>query len=209
MRIDHLVVLAERLEDGVGAVEDMLGVRMAPGGRHGTMGTHNRLLSLGPDSYLEVLAVDPDTAAPGRKRWFGLDTFSGVPRMGHWVAAVGNLRAALGSAPIGMGEILRLTRGDLEWSMAVPASGRLPGDGVLPAMIQWHGPRAQDHLPDSGCKLKRIVLRHPDMDRLQAEWPGMAAMTGVATDIGPLPALEAEIVTARGLVTLSSLTETV
>ena len=35
------------------------------GGRHPHMGTHNRLLSLGPDLYLEVIAVDPDARSAG------------------------------------------------------------------------------------------------------------------------------------------------
>jgi hypothetical protein len=44
----------------VGWVEDRLGVSLEAGGRHSAFATHNRLLSLGPDCYLEVIAVDPD-----------------------------------------------------------------------------------------------------------------------------------------------------
>ena len=207
MRLDHLAIVAENLNDGAAVLRDMLGVEPVAGGKHAAMGTHNRLLSLGPDMYLEVIARDPDASAPGRPRWFDLDRFSGPPRLGAWVAAVDDLPAALGSAPIGMGETLDMARGDLAWSMAVPPSGRLPGDGVLPALIHWHRGRAQDALPDSGCKVKRLVLRHPEMDRLVAEWPVLGRMDRIATEVGPYPALDAEIVTPRGLVTLSSLTE--
>ncbi|MBJ3762294.1 VOC family protein [Maribius pontilimi] len=208
MQLDHLAILAENLDEGARIVSEMLGEKLVPGGQHTLMGTHNRLLSLGPDCYLEVIAVDPKAPKPDRKRWFGLDTFSGPPRLGNWIASTADLAGALGQAPMGMGEILNFQRGDLAWSMAVPRSGALPGDNVLPALMQWKGPRAHAKLPESSCKMKRIVLRHPEMDRLSAEWPALAQMDKVALEVGPLPALEAEIITPRGLVALSSLTET-
>ncbi len=54
---DHLAISAASLEQGALAVEAMLGVGLEPGGKHAFMGTHNRLLSLGPGEYLEVIAI--------------------------------------------------------------------------------------------------------------------------------------------------------
>ena len=79
LQFDHLVVPCARLAEGVAHVEAMLGVKMAPGGKHAVMGTHNALLGLGA-IYLEVIAADPDAPAPGRPRWFNLDEFRGPPR---------------------------------------------------------------------------------------------------------------------------------
>ncbi|MGH6623755.1 MAG: VOC family protein, partial [Burkholderiaceae bacterium] len=71
--LDHLIVACSDLATGVSWVAERLGVEPQPGGRHEAMGTHNALLRLGARCYLEVIAIDPEAAAPARPRWFGLD----------------------------------------------------------------------------------------------------------------------------------------
>ena len=55
--LDHLAVVARTLEEGCAYVEAVLGAEMSAGGKHVEMGTHNKLLSLGPHVYLEVIVV--------------------------------------------------------------------------------------------------------------------------------------------------------
>jgi hypothetical protein len=156
-RIDHLAVTAASLDEGTATVEAALGVRLSPGGAHARMGTHNRLLGLG-DVYLEVIAIDPAAPPPGRPRWFGLDGFSGAPRLTNWIAAVDDLDAALELAPAGMGPPVEMERGDLRWRIGGAEDGRLPFDDAFPALIQWLGgghPAAR--LPDVGVRLRRLV----------------------------------------------------
>ena len=71
--LDHIVVASARLDEGADWVEQRLGVRPQPGGRHVAMGTHNALLKLGVQTYLEVIAIDPEGTPPSRPRWFALD----------------------------------------------------------------------------------------------------------------------------------------
>lgn len=160
--LDHIAVSASTLEDGIRAVQAALGVSLQPGGKHSYMGTHNALLGLGPDLYLEVIAVDPAAPRPAYPRWFDLDHFSGPPRLTNWILRVPDLDAALAQSPEGTGRPVSLARGDFRWRMGVPADGRLPFDNLYPALIQWQEVlHPSDRLPDSGCRLVGLELFHP------------------------------------------------
>jgi hypothetical protein len=160
--LDHLVVAARSLDEGSAWVEAKLGVTPVPGGKHPTMGTHNRLLRIGPREFLEVMAIDPEAAAPARPRWFDLDSplmrarLEEGPALIHWVERTTDLEAALRdySEPV---EILSLARGPYRWRMGVPRDGRRPGHGSLATLIQWEGGmHPAEALPESGCRLERF-----------------------------------------------------
>lgn len=198
LRFDHLAVSASTLEDGVTAVENALGVALAPGGKHAHMGTHNRLLGLG-DLYLEVIAIDPDAPAPTWPRWFDLDRFTGPPRLTNWVAACDDLDAELAQSPAGTGKPVSLSRGDLRWTMAVPGDGCLPYDGCFPALISWHGtlhPAAL--LPDAGVRLDRLEITHPDAASLNLLLARRLADPRIAFDHGPQKSMRAMFSTPNG-----------
>lgn len=195
LRIDHLAVSCTALDAGVESVETALGLPLVPGGKHPHMGTHNRLLGLG-DLYLEVIATDPEAPAPAWPRWFALDAFAGAPRLTNWVAACDDLDAALALAPSGTGVPVDLARGDLRWRMAVPADGQLPFGGAYPALIQWQGPHPAPRLPDTGARLARLVVTHPEAAALRTALAGLEDAR-LVIEPGPL-ALRAEIDTAYG-----------
>lgn len=199
LRLDHLAVVAGRLEDGVAAVENLLGVRMAGGGKHPLMGTHNRLLGIG-DLYLEVIAIDPDAPAPNRPRWFGMDRFSGPPRLANWVAGCDDLQAEVALGPVGIGKPLALQRGDYRWQMAVPEDGELPFEGAFPALIQWEGAlHPAQALPETGLRLERLEIAHPRAGALRAALAGRFEDTRLVILDAPVVALRATIDTPNGL----------
>jgi len=206
---DHLAIAAEELEPGAALIADALGAPLEPGGTHAVMGTHNRLLSLGPGEYLEVIAVDPAAVPPPQPRWFALDDFSGPPRPRAWIARAGAsheglqhdapLDAALALAPQGIGRPMDFARGDLRWTMAVPESGWLPYDGVFPALIGWQGmAHPTNALPDRGIRLRRLVLSHPEAGALRAVLAPLIRDERLVITLGSEPSLAAEFDTPAG-----------
>lgn len=201
LTFDHIAIAAETLEAGVEWVESALGVKLAGGGRHDVMGTHNRVMNLG-DIYLEVIAIDPDGATPPQPRWFDLDRFSGAPRLTNWILRCDDLAAAVAAGPAGLGRPMTFTRGEYHWQMAVPADGILPFDNAHPALIQWLNARHPvQSLPDIGVRLKTLTVAHPQAEALRAALP----LTDPRVQIvpGPQKAITATFLTPQGERSLS------
>lgn len=197
LTLDHIAISCTELAQGVAAVEATLGLPLAPGGQHPHMATHNRLLSLGPDLYLEVIAADPAQPRPAWPRWFDLDRFSGPTRLTNWICRTDDLDSELTHAPAGTGVPLALQRGDFRWRMAVPEDGILPFDNCFPALIEWEG-RAHPapRLLDLGARLSTLHITHPTPDALGAS---LARLRDPRITIAAgAPALRATIATPQG-----------
>ncbi|WP_309573205.1 VOC family protein [Deinococcus sp.] len=198
--LDHLVIAARTLDEGRAWLEGRLGVNMQPGGAHDTFGTHNAVLSLGSEAYLEVVAVDPAAPAPARPRWFALDTESmrdqldAGPALIHWVAGVEGLSPG--------GEVLELSRGENRWNLTVPADGSLPMYGVAPSLIHWLTPPPPTSLEDVGVRLVKLQLGTSHPDRLRARLDALEFRGEVEVYEAPQAELRAVLQTPGGLVTL-------
>ncbi|MFC4637345.1 VOC family protein [Deinococcus hohokamensis] len=198
-QLDHLVVAARTLEEGRAWLEGRLGVTLSPGGEHELFGTHNALLSLGPDAYLEVIAVNPSAPAPRRPRWFALDDpamqarLAAGPALIHWVARVPAL-------PEGPG-VLALARGALRWTLTVPAGGQLPQGGVQPSLIAWQTPAPPSLLPDLGVRLAGLHLGTPEPDALRTQLDHLGLVEAEVYE-APQPELRCTVETPGGRVDL-------
>lgn len=166
MELDHLVVGAATLEEGVAWCERVLGVTPGPGGRHALMSTHNRLLNISgpnhPRAYLEIIAIDPEAPPPARARWFDLDLpelrdrLAAGPGLIHWVARVPNLDAALAnwqSEGVDAGKATEASRGNLRWRIALREDGRRLRREALPVLIEWGEAHPTDSMVDQGVQL--------------------------------------------------------
>lgn len=178
MELDHLVIGARTLEEGVAWCEKTLGVTPGPGGQHALMGTHNRLINISselyPRTYLEIVAIDPAGKPPeGRARWFDLDLpalqekLAEGPGLIHWVARVSNLDATLAqwlSEGVDAGEAVTASRGALSWRIALRPDGRRLKRESLPVPIEWAGfedggPHPTDNMPASGVEVLSFEAR--------------------------------------------------
>jgi len=180
MDIDHLVIGAVSLEEGQAWCERVLGVTPLAGGKHGLMGTHNRLLNISspacPRCYLEIIAIDPEALPPqGRARWFDLDlpalqqALRAAPGLIHWVARVPDLDAALAqwrSEGVDAGEPVSASRGALNWRIALRDDGRRLRREALPVLIEWGDAHPTDAMPASGLQLLDFEARDGLVARL-------------------------------------------
>lgn len=203
LTLDHIAVSAEALGPGTEDVESALGQPLLPGGKHPDMGTHNRLLSFGPEAYFELIAIDPGAEGPDQPRWFNLDEFEGRTRVTNWICRCPDIEAAIALAPNGIGVPWALARADLRWTMAVPRDGKLPFDGLFPALIQWHGTaHPAPRLQDTGVRLKALRLFSPEADALRAALHPLLRDARVCVLAAEAPRIEAELSTPDGDVTL-------
>ena len=204
--LDHLVVVALDLADGVAHVRDCLGLSMPEGGRHRKMGTRNHLLRLGDATFLEVIAVDPEAPAPSRPRWFGLSDTAQVQadwnagrRLRGLVARTDDLNGLLSSQGDLLGEATTMTRGDLSWRFAVRPDGAWPADGAAPCVLDW-GPRGTPapSMPDLGARLEDVALTHPDPGAAAALYTAIGLADPPRIVPGPAVRYTARIMTPSG-----------
>lgn len=222
-RLDHLVVAAANLAQGVQWCERVLGITPGPGGEHPLMGTHNRLLTLAcpdfPTTYLEIIAVNSMAYNPrsdGAQRWFDLDDAvlqlhleRTGPQLIHFVASTTRVHAGVrGLAQLGLdrGEVLEASRstpeGLLTWKITVRDDGQRLFFGALPTLIQWGEVHPTQAMAPSGVTLQSLHTSHPRPDALRAAYEAIG-LTGLGVTQGH-PNLVATLQTPRGLVTLES-----
>lgn len=205
--LDHIAVIAPDLATGVAWVREVLGVEAPKGGAHPEMGTHNHLLGLGEDAYLEVIAADPEAPPPSHRRWFGLDDPDTVARHWHagrrlrgYVARCTDVAAAIGARTETFGAPMRISRGDRRWLFAVRPDGGLPQDGALPCLIDW-GERGTPApaLTDFGLSLQSLLVEAPDPGAVHAALDAIGMVRKPEIRRGPRARLSATIATPRGV----------
>jgi hypothetical protein len=209
--MDHLVLAAPDLDEGVEYVEELLGVNMVPGGEHEGFGTRNRLLGLGERSYLEVVSIDPEQPDPKGSRWFGLDDLA-APRLVTWcceVAKEGSLSSLNAVIEAGAGAGIDLGRqvagsrladdgSMIRWTMSDPWKER--AGGVIPFFIDWGATTHPASRLAAECSLVELRLEHPDAERVE-DWLWFLGLDAPVFE-GPEPRLIAKIDSPKGVVEL-------
>ena len=172
---------------------------------HPGRGTRNALLALGPECYLEIIAPDPEQAAPV---WFTQILSMSQPKLIAWAVHTSNLVAlaeTATSAGIAIdgphdGARSRPDGKTLNWKLFHLRDDR---GGMLPFFIAW-GRDSVHPAADapSGCRLTSFHLQSPRADELTS----ICRTLEVDVNIEPAkePRLLALLATPRGEVELSS-----
>ena len=230
-QIDHLVVAATSLEQGVQWCEALFGITPALGGEHALFGTHNRLFKIATPkfsmAYFEIIAINPEAVRSKKTttlhphRWFDLDnpelqkSISKEPRLIHFVASSPDIRAArmaLRMEGIDRGPAIHAERqtskGLLHWQISVRADGQRLFDGALPTLIQWGKPDATEPLrlhPRNTLPRSGVTLQSIDITHPSAEKLQTAyasiGLNGISISEGPAN-IKATLKTPKGIVVL-------
>lgn len=204
-RIDHLIYTASNLEKGISEIEILLGVKPVVGGRHPDYGTHNALLSLGEEVYLEIIAPDPDLPAPKRGRWLeshyrqasGLATWALRSEQIEKIYAKAS-KHSLGLGPVTSGSREQPDGTVLSWKLTDPYA--LPCQGALPFLISWGDTPHPAHSIPKGGKLIGFKIQHPDPQHVQTKLETFSLSLKV--NKAERVKLTATIETKMGIVTL-------
>jgi hypothetical protein len=203
IRTDHLVYAVPELAAAIEQIEAGWGVRPRVGGKHPN-GTHNALLALGPHTYLEIIAPDPEQQeAQGRS--FGLDHSPQSSYLVTWAVATGDLDSTLAAAReagYDPGEVMSGGRSrpdgvELSWRSTRIAQWPPPGDGVVPFVIEWGAgtPHPASDSPQ-GCRLVLLRAEHPEPEQIGRMFDALGI--GIAVSQASKPALVALVETPRG-----------
>jgi len=229
-QIDHLVVAARTLDEGVAWCEATLGITPQAGGEHEQFSTHNRLFKIAtpryPMAYFEIIAIHPAASVQKRntnKRWFDLDdpalqaSIAQEPALIHFVVSTTDIQRAstnwtaqgLDTGPVVQAQ-RHTEKGLLHWQITVREDGQRLLGGTLPTLIQWGKPddaepmrlHPRNSLPRSGVRLQNLTVSHPAADALKTAYEAVD-LKDIAISDGEAN-VSAHLQTPKGLVVLQS-----
>ncbi len=203
--VDHLVYATPDLDRGIAEIEQLLGVRASAGGQHPGRGTRNALLALGPASYLEIIAPDPEQPPPAQGRAFRIDNLK-QSRLVTWAAKgqhLEELRKEAAVNGISLGHVLpgsrrRLDGVTLSWQFTNPDAWL--ADGIVPFFIDWGESPHPAGIAAAGLTLLELSAEHPDANGVSLTLQSLGLEMPVRS--APAPALIAVIQGPLGRVEL-------
>jgi hypothetical protein len=175
--VDHIILGARDLDEGIRRFEERTGVRPKVGGEHPVGGTRNALVSLGASLYLEILA--PQVTAPDTGIAAELRQRADLTPYGWavFVPDVESARQRLGDAGFGLSDVspgsrVRPDGTLLEWNAFEIEKPAIAG---LPFFIRWgDGTTHPSQDSPGGCRLERLRAVTPDVDGLRRVFAALA-----------------------------------
>jgi len=203
LALDHLLYAGPDLERLEREVARVAGVPPAPGGRHDGMGTHNALVGLGHEAYLELIAPDPEQdGGPFATSLAGLK----ATELHAWCVRTDDLDALAARVEAsGLGATRRaMSRAtpdgeELHWELLVP-SGH-PWAGAAPFFIAWGETPHPSRRLTGPVRLRGLDVVHPAGNELSAWLADVGLPVGegaIRVASGKSRALRAELTGPRG-----------
>ena len=143
-KLDHIVLGSFTLEEGTEFLENILQAKLSDIGYHKDMGTHNRVIRISKEVYIELVAIDPKRKNLNNRKWFNLDN--------------SNLQSKLKISPQIIGYVIEnndrninkyydpffeASRDSYKWQFAMPTfknnilDSEIIEAGIIPSLISW------------------------------------------------------------------------
>jgi len=166
-RIDHIAYAVPNLDDGIKHLQELLGCEVIVGGRHLNNGTHNALVNLGNEIYLELIATDIENKDVEGPRWMAVDLVE-EPRVTRWALKSNDLNADLNALKVFNPDLGNSFEGSrkkqdgslLKWHMALPLPA--PEIELAPFAVDWKDSIHPTRSLTAECELISIELIHPN-----------------------------------------------
>lgn len=178
-KIDHIVFAVKDLQEGSAYIQSLLGCQVIPGGKHLNNGTHNAVVNLGNNIYLEIIAADPGNNNVPKPRWMGVDVID-QSTVTRWAIKSDDLAPDLATlkkynpalATSFAGSRKKQDGSTLSWNMALPLPS--PTVEIAPFITDWKDsihPTAT--LPEE-CELMSIEFYASELNKLKQLFSALA-----------------------------------
>ena len=140
--IDHFVFGANTLSEGSNTIKKVLDEDLSEINTHESMGTHNRVISLG-SNYLEIIALDPKNQNANSNTWFNLsdkiyrEKFLKVPKLISFVISSEEFNSS-----IFFEKEFFVSRNKYKWFFKKPnfeylKKNNFTNTNLFPSLINW------------------------------------------------------------------------
>jgi hypothetical protein len=125
------------------------------------------------------------------------------PQLIHWAVNTTDVEAVRRAASIDPGAAYPMQRGPFRWQITIPDDGRLPGNGLVPTLIQWAGiQRPANVLEDVGIRVAAIAGAHPNPAEIRSALAALGLTDVMPVTYSDVPRVAAMLNTRRGPATL-------
>ncbi len=141
-KIDHFVFGANTLSEGSNTIKKILDADLSEINTHESMGTHNRVISIG-SSYLEIIALDPKNQNANNNTWFNLsdkiyrEKFLKIPKLISFVISSEKFNSS-----IFFEKKFLISRNKYKWFFKKPnfqylKKNNFTNTNLFPSLINW------------------------------------------------------------------------
>ena len=141
-KIDHFVFGANTLSEGSNTIKKILDADLSEINTHESMGTHNRVISIG-SNYLEIIALDPKNQNANNNTWFNLsdkiyrEKFLKIPKLISFVISSEKFNSS-----IFFEKKFLVSRNKYKWFFKKPNfeylnKNNFTNTNLFPSLINW------------------------------------------------------------------------